>query len=539
MTLPIPLTVRWKTSRADRHVDVELSDLSFRSQVPGGFASARMSLSRPLRYQPDEFAYYSQVQIQDKRNGNVVFDGRLEDPGRNAGSSGEIWELAAVGPSAHAHDRTEPLVYVDHTLDGWINSSLNAHYMDISHTEDANDTPVIRITPSEGTTWVQNDRGATIYRRLYDSGQKLARITFHWDAGATTVNNIVEAAATTGTVPSGPSDIATATYNVAGGTLTMVIGDFAFGRNVAQMIAQRTGADIFFGAGSNGWLIVDPIIRAALVDKTGATITTGYTTDGILAHEVVADLLGRWLNQYDGANASIATTSYAIEQFAFDSINAAGVFEELMKFHPDHYWAAWESNSAGKHRFEWRAWPTTVRYEADVFDGFSSPGSAVELFNQVYVQWVGSQGRVRKTLRTIAVPLLDDAGLTRTGFVDLGLDAGSSANAIQAGDEFLAEHSVPLSAGRLIVARPILDRNTGIMIQPWEIRPGELIRVRGIDASQDALNTTTRDGVTVFKVVAVDYSTSSAAATLELDSSPVTLAHLIARGNAPVTLMRR
>ena len=42
-----------------------------------------------------------------------------------------------------------------------------------------------------------------------------------------------------------------------------------------------------------------------------------------------------------------------------------------------------------------------------------------------------------------------------------------------------------------------------MMVQPWELRPGKLIRVRGIQANADALNSTERDGVTVFKVIAV------------------------------------
>lgn len=537
MTLPVPFTVHLVTDRADRHITGECRDLRLRSVAPGGFASIQLSLNRSLAIQPDEIAYYGRVIVQDARNGNVVGEGRLEDPGRGVGADGEVYDLVAVGPAAHAHDRTGPLVYVDHTRD-WPISSLNVHYMDVSYAEDANETPVVQITPREGTTWVQNDRGATIYRRLLDSSQSLARITFHWDTGSTTANNTVQMFATT---DGGGSDLAaSATYNVAGGTLSAVmVTNFTSGRNVAQMVAVRNGASVLFGAGSNGWLMVDPIVRAMLRSKAGADVTTGYTADTILAHEVVADLLGRWLDQYDGANATIATNSFAIDQLAYDATDAAGVLNDLMKFHPDHYWAAWEANSAGKHRFEWRAWPTTVRYEADVTDGFDSPGSAVDLFNAVNVEWVGAQGRVRKTRRTIAVPTLDNAGLTREGFVDLGLDAGSSANAIRAGDQFLADHAVPLNAGRLTVARPILDRDRGTSVMPWEIRPGFLVRVRGVLPTTDALNVTARDGVTVFRIVAVDYDTSSAAAVLELDSSPVTLAHLLARGNAPVTAARR
>src|ERR671911_23119 len=105
MTLPIPLTVRVTTARAERHIEADLHDLTFRSVVPGGFASARMTLNRPLRFQPDDIAYYSEINI--------------EDAGRGAGGSGEIYELAAVGPSAHAQDRTFPYVMVHTNVGDW------------------------------------------------------------------------------------------------------------------------------------------------------------------------------------------------------------------------------------------------------------------------------------------------------------------------------------------------------------------------------------------------------------------------------------
>jgi hypothetical protein len=56
------------------------------------------------------------------------------------------------------------------------------------------------------------------------------------------------------------------------------------------------------------------------------------------------------------------------------------------------------------------------------------------------------------------------------------------------------------------------------MVQPWEIRAGNLIRVRDVTPRIDSLNATDRNGVTVFRVYAVDYDASSNTATLELDS---------------------
>ena len=58
------------------------------------------------------------------------------------------------------------------------------------------------------------------------------------------------------------------------------------------------------------------------------------------------------------------------------------------------------------------------------------------------------------------------------------------------------------------------------MVDPWEIEPGELIRVNGVESYADALNADDRDGVAVFRIWAMDYASDSNAATLELDTYP-------------------
>jgi hypothetical protein len=191
-------------------------------------------------------------------------------------------------------------------------------------------------------------------------------------------------------------------------------------------------------------------------------------------------------------------------------------------------WRVWERNAAGKYRFEWVRVPGAVRYEADVTDGYSSQGSADGLYNAVTVRWRDGAGRTRTTTRTSTVPQLDAAQLTRQGWIDLGDDVGSDAAAARAGDQWLAERQDPPNAGQLRIARPIVDLQTGRMVQPWEIRPG-LIRVRGILPRADALNATTRDGVAVMRIVASEYRASDGAAVLELDSYAPTTPRLIAQ----------
>jgi hypothetical protein len=87
-----------------------------------------------------------------------------------------------------------------------------------------------------------------------------------------------------------------------------------------------------------------------------------------------------------------------------------------------------------------------------------------------------------------------------------------------------------------VIARPIHDILAGRMVQPWEIRPGTLIRVRGILPRPDSLNATARDGLTVFRIVSVEFRASDAAAVLELDSYSTSVARALADLRTGTTL---
>jgi hypothetical protein len=529
MTLPIPLTVRLSTGRAERHITADLHDLSFRTVVPGGFASARFTLSRPLTIQPDEIAYYGRVYIYDARTGRVVWEGRLEDPGRGAGGSGEVWDLAAVGPAAHAQDRTFPYIMVHTNVSDWQKAEYLTNDMR-GGTVEVTDFGGIGIAcrlPSN-TDIPANARAAALYNGILEAGQELALISYNWDCGMTSAAFAQRCTTEDATV------VYESDADTAGGGSTMVVGtNWTLGQASPRLAFQWDGAASTTGAHDGHWAFFKDVVLAAIrYTKAGSKITSGYTAANALvyADQVVADLLGRILNQYDGANAAIAATTYGMDQIAYDhGVTAAAVLDDMMLIEPTFFWAAWESNTAGKHRFEWREWPTTVTYEATVEDGYTSSGSSEGLFNEVRVSYEAPNTLIVTRKRTQTVPELTAAGLTRTGHIALGKEIGSNANAIRVGDQFLADHLTPSNHGQLTVARPVYDHDRGAMVQPWEIRPGKLIRVRGILANSNALNATSRDGVTIFKVIAVDYDASSAAATLELDSQPLTLTHLLAR----------
>ena len=537
----IPLVVRLSTARADRVITRDVRSLSFRSTIPGGFASCELQLDRPLSLMPDEIAMYGSLYVYDGRSGAVIWQGRMEDPGRGASGEGEGWTVRAVGPAAHARDRAIKLIYIDKSLERWglVGRSFaapNEKGGELQDMEDPSDDPGFTLRAQRGVICGSDWRFGQAYRELNDAGQDLGRIRAKWDAGQTAANWYVQAKARTG-IAGAADDADEATFNVAGGTLIGVVTtDFTAGRDVIELRIQRKTSGITV-ADEDTWAEFSGItVVARRYDKSGALITS-YPNNYVLASSVVEDLLGRLLNQYDGANAIVDATISEIEQLAYpDGVTSEKVLEDLMAIESDFYWAAWEGNPA---RFEWQEWPSTVRYEASTKDGFDSPASAVELYNRVTVRWRGEKGRLRSTVRTATVSELDDAGLIRQAIIDLGDEIGSLVSAQAAGDAFLVEHGTVPNAGTLHVASQIFDADEGRYVDPWEIRPGHLIRVRDVLPRFDSLNTAVRDAVTVFRIVAVSYDADSNIAQIELDSRPRTIESMFAATNKKLEKLRK
>lgn len=526
----LPITVRIRTGNRDHHITRDLRSLKFRSVAPGGFAWIQCSLDRPLAWQPDDVDYYAHIWVYDRRSAAVLCEGRVEDPQRSLTGDGQVWSLTAVGPSAHARDRTIPLVYVDRSTDSWGHDPFREPHITAESAVDDTDGPTLRIAPPSGVTATVTPKGGLAYRRLAvaGAGQSVARFSFTAAAGENDTDWKQETVVRPSTVDAG--DLATQrSFSTTPAAQAAVVGtDFTAGYPVIEVRIRRFTSTVT--ASDDTWAEFRvPVVRALLKDAAGADITTGYTADTILGSEVVADLLGRLLPAYDGPGATVAATSYEITDFSFpDGVCAADVLAALMALEPEFTWGAWESNKDGRHRFEWKPWPTAVRYETEAGNGFESPGSAGELFNSVRVFYDDPSGLRRCLQRTQTVDVLDAAGLVRDAVIDV--QTRTAAEAERAGDAFLAEHATPPNAGTLTVSTPVRDIVQGCLVMPWEIVPGELIRVRGVRPQADVLNAAGRDGVTVFRIAAVEFDSDSVSSRLDLDSYPVSVAAALSRG---------
>lgn len=394
MTLPLPLTVRLANADVDRHITKDLRSLSFRSVVPGGYASATFSLDRPLSETAPELQPYTRVIIYDGRNANTVWEGRLEDPGRSAGSDGLVWDLAAVGPSAHAQDRVVARVYVDSSTERWLRGSLTDKGGQVQRTDldSDNETPSILLVFQEGMSLTNVSNVDITYRTLYDCGQQVARIRSDFTnaiTDSTTLRNRI----VTRTGPNGTGNTAVSadwssgnqSFNAArGGANPINAGDDVVNIRIMKYSGSET-------ATANRWgQFWGMAVRAVLKDINGSDITSGYSLNTVTAAEVITDLIGRGdLYAYDPASSTIDTSGTAtIDQLAYPSgITPAEILDELVGFEQAFYWAAWESQANGKFRFEWKPWPTTARYIISMRDGYDSTDSFNEVYNEAKVAY--------------------------------------------------------------------------------------------------------------------------------------------------------
>jgi hypothetical protein len=181
-----------------------------------------MSLHRPLSITPAEVEQFGRVYIYDTRNRNTVWEGRLQDPGRSVGSDGEVYQLAAIGGSAHLQDDTRQLYYIDTDPGRWDSIDVTTAAATVQAIADTgatvgSETPALtlRIPQMTSVDGAIPSRVVVAHRGFAAAGMKIGGIQFDWDSGLTAATLVVVAC----TPPPhgvGAADIAcTATFNDA------------------------------------------------------------------------------------------------------------------------------------------------------------------------------------------------------------------------------------------------------------------------------------------------------------------------------------
>lgn len=509
----------------------QVSNLSFKSADPGGFASATLDLSRPIT--AESLDPFTQVQIFDAETGEQVGGGRVLDPGPGVLESGEVWSLSALGEGiAHMEDIEAPYVLIDSSYQPWHQTYSTSKKMTWSQAPQ----------PADGSTdglLFDIDDGATInatwktdlrYWPILYAKKLVGGYSYRHVDGRVSSNNRVQDFAST---RFGTFDIPNDTAFSGSVYVDAEVGvDFAVADARDNVFIRFTRNSSSLVATVDDWTHVEDIRISAMRlgrDRQPIVGPNAYLNNYIYAQDAVIDVWATLCPRFDVKNARVDSGTYQFDQLAwYNGVKPSGIFDDLMAAEAAFTWGVYEQQDNGLWRAEWVQRPTAVRYELDAYDGFRASDGSADLIDHVVITGQDSAGRPAVTHVYGSQPILTAAGFSRARTVDVGTDWRNTANATAIGQNIIAESILRSTSASVTVARKVLDLYTGRYVKPFHIKPGHLCRVRGVKPTQDTLNPSGSDGSSVFRIVSNSYSTDSASSSLELNSYTITEAKAIA-----------
>lgn len=473
------LSVRINDGQTDRIVSRHCRGLKFTKVAPGGHKALSVHVDLP-RDTFNELGPEDRIYVYDARTTRTIIEGYLENPTPVDGPDGQAYDLAAAGAMALPNDETRALIYVTKGLDEWEPDPATAAYsgaaLGVKSSGQRVQIPSGSVIATSGFGSIRN----TILNR---AGMNLGAFTVDVFGGKTD----------TGWKPAASTDGGYLANLGAGGSGTLStshlvstkwVGTDFTSSTILYFFLQRLGLATTV-ADDISWAQFDAIsILGQRMDRNGTLLTGSaglVSATQVLASQVVEDLLGRLMTFCDAAAAQVDTTTFGITELSYPSgVKAAGVLNDLAVYEADFLWEVLESLDNGKHRFNYRAWPTTPRYEVSVKDGWRETGSDVDLCNRILVTYTDETGKTQTEPVTA-----DDIGVTdplpgRVKDADPVTlpGTGSATIAIRIGGQILADKINPPKAGTVLVRRPIADHLTGNMAMPWELETGYLCRIR-------------------------------------------------------------
>jgi hypothetical protein len=535
-TGPVPLAVRVSNARVDQMITGYLhGGVKFQKTDPGGFKAASFVVSQRLGFRTDLIMPYSRIYILDQRSGEVVFEGDVTHPGRSVSDDGALLEVQVDGGVERLNDWSGPRIYCDSDLTAWPKNTGTSHSaasVEVGADRGGSGADALFLGLSSETHVETNYRAEGIYSRIAEAGQSLGRINYSWDAGIGTgwlLRLIVSA----------PSTVARSqTVSTSGsGTSAAYVGpSWTAGASYGFLQLIWMGGSSNTGPTDITWAsVMDLTVVAYLWLKDGTRRAGVDTDDSVKATHVIEDLLGDpeiLADTFDGPNASLAAgAGVNIMHLVFpDVVTPQGVLDELMKFEPSCTYVVGPSNPLNdKYTLTWMERSTVVRYELLTWtDEHSGGAQATEQYDQVITRWRTPIGNLRFTTSTQSIPEMTAVGRHRRFFQDLSNVTGSTANASNANSTVLLDHRFPRNGGSVKVQRDIVDLFTGCKVAPYQIKPGYLVRVVGLNPSVDTLNDSPRNGSTVCQIVNTDYDSGDNSVTLDLDTLPWSVFRAIA-----------
>jgi hypothetical protein len=547
MSLNVPLGVRLfrMSTNIDTHITKWVQDFTFRHTVPGGCASCTIKLRNPSGVNPLDpekwGSLYSRVQIYDTRSAEVLWEGRVEDPAKQTEDGG--WELGVLGSSVAATDVSLPMIYIDNTLENWVPFEADAFQHE---KDDATQTLVTRMV--EGFVY---EVGQEYYVWTYVGGNAsgfiIGRVGTTYDGSGPNpaADDLFDMLLDYSAV-----NVDITAFNLApvykANQLPTDFSTADLANQVYYKIRRRTSNYTITSGDVAVARFIRPVVQAMRIDRNreNYVLAADYNHgDFIYPWHVIEDTVGRFLNGgWDqGTSLSLSFQENVPESglvSGFDSfinkdslrrivnlqwpdgVDAKSILDTMMTVQPEAYWAIWTSRHLNKNvvyvaadeydfdhkfRFEWATWPESWNYFVSTKDGMQSQKDGESLYNMVTMK-VTYQGSITPGLsrthtnmtygdRSWGVPELEHE-FTRSNVIKRESEVGEFDDAVDIAMDEAENTRYVKDTGTITIRRPVYYFDSGKssgwgfsgMVDPWEIRPGKLMRIQDIHPEADAGN---------------------------------------------------
>lgn len=580
MSLAIPLGVRIYNNFGaafDQYVTQWVEDISFRSVIPGGFASATIRLHNAaiaLFGGGDAGMFnplgdlFNRVQITDNRTMEIVWEGRIEDA-RKA-TNGDGWELGVLGAMVITTDIQRAMFYIDADINSWVANPTGFEFDYDIQTDEASQTIAVTL---KDQVWAAPQ---SVLCMAWQKGEQvdvnIGRIDCTYKGGGNNANLArfsiwLQVADTLGA--------GAVTIDATTCTSALIRKGNVVPTDIVSLVAKRAYFHIGTNTGSNtvaGQNVVgrfiEPHVQVQRLNRFGSPMQLGldYPNDWLTVSQIVEDVIGRYLagGHFTGSSEIPyqgqvnpfriyidATSTAKISSLTYyDGATAAQILNDMISAQPGAYWAVWESNYGATnsasdstyagHRFEWATWPDSWGYQASTIDGSDLQPTGKDVYNGIFYEYtsdgaevfgMGNFNYVQSNWDAENSIALRNGHISRTQYVRRE-EKVNPGNGFAESTVIMNKAGKTKNAGTLTVARPIYmfdqgaDSHTGCarMLDPWQIRPGKLLRITDVPARSQSHDFTKGDSPwpgeldgTIYRVIATEFNSSTGECTLELD----------------------
>lgn len=510
---------------------------------------------------------YTRIQVLDVRTGEIAWEGRLDEPAREAEKN--VWTLSALGNSVYSTDIKRPMCYMDVDAESWFQEDFLLNITDLFDSLTVNgQNETIIANFHIGTIFAAHDMyNIATFRRMKDADlEDLGRIDGIFDGvdGGSTAGRLGISLSIGGQSES-------ANYPLNGSSdlhFNKVVGQFPSGVNEIHFQAGCVGGSgVTVSSKSNGTFRL-PRVQPMRIDRYGTLLNAAanYPDGAVRPYFIVEDVLGRllnnrhrqgpnadtpywaWVNPYTSyVDTSSGTSILLVSGLTwYDGATAKDILDKMVEAQPNAYWAIWESGFYNtdngfnaKARFTYELWPNSWGYRISSQDGLYEQPDASTQYNFVFYQYTdsgatsspGSSFVYTQENWAYSGSDMDDQNVTRAQTLKRNSPTDSTT-AFNESSTWVQNSSRAVNSGSITVRRPVLFYDSGLngitggarRLDPWMLRPGknawiyDLMPRAGLGSFPygDTLPNRALDD-TIFKVVETEYDAASNSCRMSLD----------------------